>query len=103
MLKVFSLHSLMFEVYPIIYLEQVTANVLTSLSMLLTDNSKHGFSVALTGLPFFSLVIGFVLGVGLLPLLLKVVLPMPFPSFLQPPTVTSNSPEAIMKVSLIGW
>ncbi|KLO13139.1 MFS general substrate transporter [Schizopora paradoxa] len=75
---------LMFEVYPIIYLEQ------------------HGFSVAFTGLPFFSLVIGFVLGVGFLPILLKFVLPIPFPKFLQPSTVTSNSPEAIMKVSLIG-
>lgn len=75
---------LLFELYPIVYLEQ------------------HGFSIASTGLPFFSLVIGFVLGVALLPLLFKFVLPIPFPAFLQPTTVDANSPEAIMKVSLIG-
>ncbi|KLO06595.1 MFS general substrate transporter [Schizopora paradoxa] len=75
---------LFFEIYPTVFLQQ------------------HNFSLQLVGLPFLSLFIGFFMGIILMPILTKIILPMRFPSFLQPPNVTPTSPEAIMKVSLIA-
>ncbi|THH08482.1 hypothetical protein EW145_g2680 [Phellinidium pouzarii] len=74
---------LFFEVYPFVFVQ------------------NFHFQLQFAGLPFISMVIGFITAILVNRPLAQLFIHMPFPSFLQPHDLHPNSPEARLKLALL--